>query len=547
MEHAPPKERCPGCDWKGRTPEQHNRPKHTCEEHSPEKAALRVLRAHGTNCENRQQLHARIMTACDKKNDNAARKLLIKALKGSFATAADRELYEKLKTPMELRHGATAAERSATNRAREFGARVPLAEAKAARERDAARRSRLPSEEATALKLTKEFKRATEATYTNVLQLLDAFRECACIFATARAAADKKIGGALELCLVAEASMGAQLIVEGGFGFVTEALWKKAEKMIEDAEAADAESLKLEAQQERDTAAEEARAAARRRPARKATKVEKEPLKALTGLPGTFACAYASKCGARRRVFMLGADRAALNDALKKKDTWGKGDGISAEVFANAAEQDLGFQATGRAIMLPTDFSSREYDDLKPTLLTKGSKLRMFKCVARLGSGRYLILMLRKDGRRPMMVVTTRGLLADLLIGVAPPPITEADADARLRSFSAIEKSLAAHRDYLTTATRKLGLLRSLVVASGLTAEELAPALVKMVASLRGCGETLALNTPPFGGEVSEDDDEGAPVLSDDAADKRAFGLLKATGDFAANALPIVLRGAQIK
>ena len=105
MEHGPAKERCPGCDWKGRTPEQYNRPRHTCEEHSPEKAALRVLRADGANCENRQQLHALIMTACDKKTDRAAEASIIKALESPFATPEDRKLYADLKTPFALANG----------------------------------------------------------------------------------------------------------------------------------------------------------------------------------------------------------------------------------------------------------------------------------------------------------------------------------------------------------------------------------------------------------------------------------------------------------
>ncbi len=56
MEHCPPKERCPGCDWKW-TAASRNRPLHTCEELSPDKATLRVLREEGPKCENRQQLH----------------------------------------------------------------------------------------------------------------------------------------------------------------------------------------------------------------------------------------------------------------------------------------------------------------------------------------------------------------------------------------------------------------------------------------------------------------------------------------------------------
>ena len=408
MEHGPAKKRCPGCAWKGRTPEQHNRPKHTCEEHSPEKQALRVLREHGATCEDRQQLHDLVKTACGKKTMKAAEMQMTKAMETPFATPDDRKLYDDLKTPMELRHGATAAERSATNRAiatnRDNFATVSLADAKAARARDATRRKKeLPSEEATALTLTKEFKRATAATYANVLRLLDALRECACILATARAAADKDLGGALELCLVAEASMGAQLIVEGGFGFVTEALWKKAEKMIEDAEAADAELLKREAQQERDRAAEEAKAAARRRSTRKAAAVEKEPLKALAGFPGTFA--YAHTRAGKRCAFMLGADAKALDAALKRQHEWGRC-GDSLEVMANAAEKKNRFQATGRCSIDPRDLGSREYAELVPTLTTEGHHLRPFKCVARLGPGKYLILMLRKDGRRPMMVVS---------------------------------------------------------------------------------------------------------------------------------------------
>ena len=71
MEHGPAKERCPGCDWKY-TARGGRRPRHTCEEHSPDNAALKVLRAHGASCEDRQQLHALIMTACDKNTDNAA-------------------------------------------------------------------------------------------------------------------------------------------------------------------------------------------------------------------------------------------------------------------------------------------------------------------------------------------------------------------------------------------------------------------------------------------------------------------------------------------
>lgn len=632
-------EDCRACN--GETSQRGRPLTHTCEEHNPERKALRVLRAHGATCKNRQQLHALVIAhACGEKSEGAVEQLVRKALRSPFATDDDRKLYEKLKTPMKLRTGATAAERSAFARANSKNHSTSLADAKEARARDARRRSRLLSEEATAQRLTKEFKRATEATHANVLELLDAFRECACVSASARAAADEKSGGALELCLAAEESMGAQLIGEGTFGFVTETFRDKAQKMIEDAEAVEAACLEFEAKPwapkattatpppppkpapkqrkvvcdsddggpssgdewnpekvvppkkkkappkkkkappppktvaasdntealilelldvlgrcpaaqkvaSTDAALEViAAACAPEAPPKKKAPVAKcvgPP--ALAAHPGTFVCAFSSGSSSRRQAFMLGATKAELDSALKRQHEWGRC-GLSDEVIANAAEQDKDFQATGRCIIDPKKYGSQEYADLVPTLMTKGGALAPFKCVARLGFGRYLILLLRKDGRRPMMVVTTRALLADHLFGVAPGEITEANAPTRLRSFSTIEKSLAAHRDYLTTTTRKFGLLRSMVVASGLTAEELAPPLVDLVASLRGRGGTRALNAPPLSGEVSEDDDEGAPALSEDAAEKRAFGLLKATGDFAASVLPIVLRGVQIK
>ena len=78
-----------------------------------------------------------------------------------------------------------------------------------------------------------------------------------------------------QLCIITEASMGAYLLGEGMHGFVTKRFQEKAEEMIEKNEAVDKECLKLEAQQEREAAAEEARAAGRRRSTRKAATVEK--------------------------------------------------------------------------------------------------------------------------------------------------------------------------------------------------------------------------------------------------------------------------------
>ena len=155
MEHGPAKERCPGCDWKGRTPEQYHRPAHTCEEHSPEKQVLRVLREHGASCKNRQDLHELVVRAGVTKTttDQGVAHAVTRALSSNFATDADRKIYADLKTPRDHYMGATEAERSALSRAaaaNRGGTRtVSLADAKEARALDAARRLRLTSEEET--------------------------------------------------------------------------------------------------------------------------------------------------------------------------------------------------------------------------------------------------------------------------------------------------------------------------------------------------------------------------------------------------------------